>query len=84
MKESLQIRLWNLNFTSNAPVAPRRLSCPISANQHEAKRSADVKKKKKTLETRAKGNDVITNVISANQHFVSTFPMQIDIQSPET
>ena len=50
MKESLQIRLWNLNFTSNAPVAPRRLSCPISANQREAKRSADVKKKKKNIE----------------------------------
>ena len=27
--------------------------------------------------TRAKGNDVITNVISANQHFAWTFSMQI-------
>ena len=24
-KESLQLRLWNLNFTSNSPVPPRRL-----------------------------------------------------------
>ena len=28
-------------------------------------------------QVRAKGNDVITNVISANQHFASTFSMQI-------
>ena len=27
--------------------------------------------------TRARGNDVITNVVSANQHFASTFSMQI-------
>ena len=32
---------------------------------------------KQTLKTRAKGNDVITIVISANQHFASIFPMQI-------
>ena len=85
MKESLQIRLSKLNSTSNAPVAPRQLSCPISANQREAETSANVKKKKKTYrKTRAKGNDVIANVISANQHFASTFSMQIDIQIPET
>ena len=78
------MRLWNLNFTSNAPVAPRRLSCPISANQREAETSANVKKKKKTLTNTAKGNDVITNVISANQHFVPTFSVHIDIQIPET
>ena len=75
-KESLQIRLSKLNSTSNAPVAPRQLSCPISANQREAETSANVKKKT--------GNDVIANVISANQHFASTFSMQIDIQIPET
>ena len=73
-KESLQLRLWNLNSTSNSPVAPRRLSCQISANQREAETSANVNKHWKT---RAKGNDVITNVISANQHFASTFSMQI-------
>ena len=39
-KESLQLRLWNLNSTSNSPVAPRRQSCRISANQHEAETSA--------------------------------------------
>ena len=67
-KESLQLRLWNLNSTSNSPVAPRRLSCQISANQRERKQKE---------KTRAKGNDVITNVISANQHFALTFSMQI-------
>ena len=29
-KESLQLRLWNLNSTSNFPVAPRRQSSPKS------------------------------------------------------
>ena len=36
MKESLQLRLWNF---SNSPVAPGRLRCQISANQHEAETS---------------------------------------------
>ena len=62
-KESLQLHLWNLNSTSNSPVAPRRLSCRISANQREAKTSDD--------------NDVITNVISVNQHFASNSTMQV-------
>jgi len=35
-KESLQLRFWNLNSSSNSPVAPRWLSCQISANQHFA------------------------------------------------
>ena len=38
-KESLQLRLWNLNSTSNSPVASCQLSCQISANQREAERS---------------------------------------------
>ena len=63
-----------LNSTSNSPVVPRRLSCQIFDNQHEAETSANVNKHWKT---RAKGNVVITNVISANQHFASTFSMQI-------
>ena len=63
-----------LNSTSNSPVVPRRLSCQIFDNQHEAETSANVNKHWKT---RAKGNDVITNVISANQHFASTFSMEI-------
>ena len=73
-KESLQPRLWDLNSTSNSPVASSRLSCQFSGNQREAKTSANVTKHWKT---RAKGNDVITNVISANQHFASTISMQI-------
>ena len=67
---TLQVRLRNLNSTSNSPVAPRRLSCHISANPREAETSANVNKGWKTC---AKSNDVITNVISANQHFASTF-----------
>ena len=77
--ERLQLRLWNLKSTSNSPVAPRRLSCQISANQREAETNANVNRHWKT---RAYGNEVITNVISANQHFASTF--DADIQIPET
>ena len=73
-KESLQLRLWNLNSTSNSPLAPRRLNCQISANQRKAEMSINVKKHFKTC---AKGKDVITNIISTNQHFASTFLMQL-------
>ena len=45
-----------------------------SANQRDAETSANVNKHWKT---RAKDNDVITYDISANQHFASTFLMQI-------
>ena len=34
-KETLELRLWNLNSTFSSPVARRRLSCQISANQRE-------------------------------------------------
>ena len=44
----LQLRLWNLNSTSNFPVALRRLSCQISANQREGETSANVNKHQKT------------------------------------
>ena len=37
---ALQLCLWDLNSTSNSPVAPRRLSRQISANQREAEMSA--------------------------------------------
>ena len=36
---ALQLCLWDLNSSSNSPVAPRRLSCQISANQREAEMS---------------------------------------------
>ena len=75
--ERLQLRLWNFKSTSNSPVAPRRLSCQISANQREAETSKNQTNIEKRVKARTKGNDVITNVISANQHFASTFPMQI-------
>ena len=66
---------WNLNPTVNSPVAPRELGCQISANQHEAEKSANVNKHWKQKGT--KGSDVISHVIYANQHFASTFLMQI-------
>ena len=72
-----QLCLWDLNSTSNSPVAPRRLSCQISANQREAETSKNQTNIEKRVKARTKGNDVITNVISANQHFASTFSMQI-------
>ena len=76
-KESLQLRLWNLHSTSNSPVAPRRLSCQIFANQREAETNAIVNKHGKTC---AKGNGVITNVISANQpSFTSTYSFSRDV-----
>ena len=62
--------LWNLNSTSNFPVALRRLSCQFSANHCEAEISANVNEH---LKTRAKDNDVITYVISANEHFTALF-----------
>ena len=56
--------LYNLYSASNFPVAPVDRVVrfpPISANVS------------KHWKTRVKGNDDITNVISANQHFASTF-----------
>ena len=60
---SPELCLWNLNSTSNIPVTPRGLSCQISANQRKAETSANVHKH--WNETYAKGNDIITHVISA-------------------
>ena len=74
-KESLQLRLWTLNSISISLVASCRLSCQIPADQREAEMIANVDKHCKT---RVKGNDVITKVrVFANQHFASTFSMQI-------
>ena len=38
-KETLQLRLWNLNSTSTSPVAPQQLSCQIVANQREVEQA---------------------------------------------
>ena len=65
--------------TSHSPVTPRQLSCQISANQHKAETSGSVNKHWKT---HTKGNDIITNVTSTNQHFSLTF-FDADIQIPE-
>ena len=69
-----ELATTSLEFEFQFPWAPRRLSCQIAANQGEAETSANVNKHWKT---RAKGNDVITYVISANRYFTSTFSMQI-------
>ena len=42
--EALQLRLWDLNSTSNSPAAPCRLSRQLSANHWEAEMSASVNK----------------------------------------
>ena len=57
---------FHLQFPCSSPLS----ELSIYANQREAETSANVNK---LLKTRAKGNDVITNVFSANQHFASTF-----------
>ena len=57
-------------FHLQSPMAPRRLSCLMSGNQREAETSTNLNKRWKT---RTKSSDVISNVISANQHFESTF-----------
>ena len=62
-------------FHLQFPVAPRRLSSQIFANQCEAKTSANYVNKR--WKTPSKGSDVITNVISTDQHFSLTFLMQI-------
>ena len=84
----MQLRLWNLNSTSKSPVALRRLSYQISTNQREAETSANVSEHWKT---RAKGDDAITNVISANPHLGSTgwrlsffFPPRHSQSAPES
>ena len=68
-QESLQLHLWNLHSTSNSPVARRRLTWPDPGSGNDC----NVNKHWKTC---AKVNDVITNVISTNLHFASTFLMQ--------
>lgn len=42
-KESLQLRLCNLNSASNYPMTPRRLTCEIFANQRETETNAKCK-----------------------------------------
>ena len=61
------------------PSIPLRLHVNWAVNQSERQsvwtgKSTNVNK---YWTTRAKGNDVITDVISTNQHFASTFSMQI-------
>ena len=61
---------FRLQFPCGSPSTELSDFCQSarSGNEHECKQ---------TLKTCAKGNDVITNVISANQHFASAFLMWI-------
>ena len=69
-RRSFRQQISNLNSTSNSPVAlPVYWAVRFSPNQREGETSSNVHV--------PRGNDVITNVISANQHFASTFSMQI-------
>ena len=72
IKESLQLCLCNLNFTSNSPVAPRPLT-EFSYFRQSVQSGNDCKCK----QTLKKTYDVITNVISTSQQFASTFSTQI-------
>ena len=73
MEEELATTSLELILNSSS-VVPRRLGCQFSDNQNEAETSANINTNWKT---RSKGNALITNAISANQHFASTFSMQI-------
>ena len=75
----MQLRLWNLNSTSNfKAVALRRLSCQISANQREAEMNWNVNKHRKT---RTMGNDVITKAdISPSWHYNSLSTVNVPRQ----
>ena len=71
-KRKEELPTTNLEFEFHIQFScgsPRRLSCQISANQRKAEKRSNVHV--------PRGNDVNTNVISANQHFASTFSMQI-------
>ena len=71
--------LWNLNSTSNSPVAPHRLSCQFSANQQEAETSANVNKHWKTC---AKSNDVIIYLYEMSSLPISILHRDIVASSP--
>ena len=63
-----------LNFTSNSPVVPRQTKL---SNFRQSARSGNKRECKQKLKNHSKANDVVTNVISANQLFPSTLSMQI-------
>ena len=71
-----ELGLWNLNSTPNSPVAPRRPCCQIFANHREAETSENENKR---LTTRAQGNGVITNVMSANRLFRCRYSNSRDV-----
>ena len=64
---------------SNPLLLPVDWAVGFPSIKREAETSANVSK---CWKTRAKGNDVITNVISANQHFASTFSMKLSFLFP--
>ena len=67
--ESLQLRLWNLNsrpkFPNGSPSTELSDFCKSAQSGNKCEKK------------HVKGNDIISNVISANQHFALTFSMHV-------
>ena len=74
MKESLQLRP-SLEFEFRLQFPCGSLSTELS-DFHQSVRSGNGRECEH-VKARAKGKDVITNAISANQHLASSFSMQI-------
>jgi len=73
-KESLQLHLSEFEFHFQFPYDSPTTEL---SDFHQTAQSGNNCKCIQTLKASAKGNNVITNVISANQHFALTFSMQI-------
>ena len=70
--------LWNLNSNSNSPVAPRRLEQPDFCQSAQSRNERECKQTLKNM-CQARVMIIISNnyIISTNQHFKSTFSIQI-------
>ena len=79
-EEELATTSLQFKFHLQFPVAPRLLT-EFSDFSKSVQSGNDGMKPKQTLKNHAKGNDVITNIISASQHFNNFF--NTDIQIPE-
>ena len=68
------------NYVSGTWSPPPIFPCGSPSTElldfRQSAQSGNERKCKQTLKNTCQGNDVITNVISANQHFVSTFSTQ--------
>ena len=70
--------LWNLNSNSNSPVARRRLEQPDFCQSAQSRNERECKQTLKNM-CQARVMIIISNnyIISTNQHFKSTFSIQI-------